>query len=320
MTRTGDIPADYTLPVVKAGDRGQRLDVYLSKNLPDLSRSRLQRLIEAGQVNVNGQVCFEKNYRLEEEDQISLFIPEPEEPVIEPEEIRLDVIYEDKDLLIINKPRGMVVHPAPGHYSGTMVNALLHYCRDLSGIGGVIRPGIVHRLDKETSGLLIVAKNDFTHRALSEQLKERFLRRHYIALVQGRVKPDKGRIVAPLGRHLRDRKKMAVVSGGREAVTRYRVLKSFGPYTLLYVRLETGRTHQIRVHLSYMGYPVVGDATYAGKTTQQLPAELAFPHALHAYKIVFSHPRSGEKMQFTAPLPEKFKQSLIWLKKTYSQP
>lgn len=300
---------------VSEKDRGRRLDHWLA-NLPGgLSRSRIQKLIAAGQVAVNDQPCFENSYRLQAGDRISMAVPAPEETAVKPEAIPLDIVYEDGDLLVINKPRGMVVHPAPGHSGGTLVNALLGCCRDLSGIGGVIRPGIVHRLDKDTSGLLLVAKNDAAHKSLSGQLKKRQLRREYIALVYGWITPSRGRIEAPVGRHPVQRKKMAVVTGGREAVTRYRLIKYLGPYSLLRLILETGRTHQIRVHLAYIGYPVVGDPAYAGSAPKgPLPPELAAPQALHARLISFSHPRSGEQMQFSAPLPPIFLESLRWLR------
>jgi len=208
----------------------------------------------------------------------------------------------------------MVVHPAPGHSRGTLVNALLNHCDDLSGIGGIRRPGIVHRLDKDTSGLLIVAKNDLAHRRLSAQLKARVINREYIALVNGLVRPAHGRIEAPVGRHPVHRKKMAVVESGREAVTRYRTIKTYHRYSLLQLQLETGRTHQIRVHLSYLGYPVVGDLLYAGNLSGGLPAELVFPQALHARRISFTHPVSGIKMSFSTPLPPEFAGLLLWLK------
>lgn len=299
---------------VQPDQTGSRLDIYLSRQIPDLSRSRAQKLIEDDCVFINQALCADKNYRLQAGDQVSVNIPYPEEPGLEPEEIRLDIIYEDQDLLVINKQRGMVVHPAPGHSKGTLVNALLSHCSDLSGIGGVMRPGIVHRLDKDTSGLLIVAKNDIAHRALSGQLKDRQLHREYIALVNGEVRPKIGRIEAPIGRHPRNRKKMAVLTGGREAITRYRVLKYFDRYSLLKLILETGRTHQIRVHLAYIGYPVVGDPVYAKGGPGKLPTELAAPQALHAWRLTFKHPRTAERVQFSAPLPVEFTKTLYWLK------
>lgn len=313
MKRDNHPRTSISIPVETEGV-GRRLDLYLAEQAFDLSRNRVQKLIETGLVLVNRKPCSDKNYRLQSGDQISVTIPMPEKAAIEPEEIRLDIIYEDEDLLVINKPRGMVVHPAPGHARGTLVNALLNHCRDLSGIGGVMRPGIVHRLDKDTSGLLIVAKNDLAHKSLSAQLKEKKLGREYLALVNGRVKPEIGRIEAPIGRHPRHRKKMAVVSGGRAAVTRYRVLKYYHCYSLLQLKLETGRTHQIRVHLAHLGYPVVGDTAYAKGSPGDLPPELSMPQALHARRISLTHPRSGEKMEFSTPLPDEFKKTLVWLK------
>jgi 23S rRNA pseudouridine1911/1915/1917 synthase len=297
-----------------AAAAGRRLDLFLAEKRADLSRSRIQKLVETGFVAVNKEPCRDKNYRLQPDDQVTVTVPAPVSSSIGPEQIRLDIIYEDEDLLVVNKPRGMVVHPAPGHAQGTLVNALLSHCSDLSGIGGVMRPGIVHRLDKDTSGLLIVAKNDFTHHSLSAQLKSRQLRREYLALVFGFVKPQQGRIEAPIGRHPRHRKKMAVIAGGRSAVTRYRVLKYYDHYSLLRLKLETGRTHQIRVHLAHIGYPVVGDPVYSRSSAGDLPLHLAQPQALHALRLSFSHPRSGNALEFSAPLPEAFIKTLIWLK------
>ncbi len=295
-------------------DTNSRIDTYLTQHAEGLSRNRVQGLIEEGRVLVNESLCEDKNYRLKPGDRVSINIPPPQQVPVEAEDIELDIIYEDQDLLVINKPAGMVVHPAPGHSRGTMVNALLGHCRDLSGIGGVIRPGIVHRLDKDTTGLLIAAKNDLAHSGISRQLKERKLFREYIALVSGKVSPGVGRIEAPIGRHPRNRKKMAVVQGGREAYTRYRVMKVYNRHSLLKLNLETGRTHQIRVHLSYIGYPVVGDPLYAKGVKGALPSELVPAQALHARKLTFTHPRSGELLEFSAPLPELFKKALIWLK------
>ncbi len=300
--------------IVGVEDRGCRLDTYLAKELDSLSRNRIQQLIVEGRVLLNDLICKDKNFRLQNNDRVSISIPPPEESSAEPEDIQLDLIYEDRDLLVINKPRGMVVHPAPGHSGGTVVNALLNHCSDLSGIGGVMRPGIVHRLDKDTSGLLIVAKNDLAHRALSGQLKARKLRREYFALVHGLVSPKTGRIEAPIARHPQHRKKMAVIEGGRKAVTRYRVIKYYDRYSFLKLNLETGRTHQIRVHLSYLGYPVVGDPIYAKGGKGDLPPELNMPQALHASRLIFSHPRSEKQLEFYASLPEPFKRALVWLK------
>ncbi len=296
-------------------DEGRRLDHFLTGRFTVLSRNRIQKLIEDGQVSVNRLTCTNKNYRLKAGDPVEINIPPPEEASVKPEKIALDIVYEDEDLLVINKPRGMVVHPAPGHREKTLVNALLYHCKDLSGIGGVMRPGIVHRLDKDTSGLLIVAKNDHAHQSLSDQLKKRLLCREYLALVNGRVKPLIGRIEAPVARNPRHRKKMAVMTGGRIAVTRYRVLKYYGRYSLLQLNLETGRTHQIRVHLAYLGYPVIGDLTYAKSSSwSDLPGGLVKSHALHARRIKFIHPRTAKSMNFSAPLPPDFKEGLLWLK------
>jgi len=294
---------------------GRRLDLFLAEATADLTRSRVQKLIEGGMVQVNDLVCTDKNYRVRNSDRISYYLPVLTELSTLPEEIPLDIIFEDQDLLVINKSRQMVVHPAPGHSGGTLVNALLHHCHDLSGIGGVMRPGIVHRLDKDTSGLLIVAKNDKAHSSLAAQLKSRRLKREYLALVCGQVKPKVGRIEAPVGRHPQNRKKMAVITGGREAVTRYRVLKDYGKICLLKLKLETGRTHQIRVHLSQIGYPVVGDFVYGPGGCAGLPPEMLFTHALHAYRLSFIHPGSEESLTFSASPPPEFQALLHFLAK-----
>lgn len=292
-------------------DCGRRLDAYLAGNVTGVSRSRVQRLLVDGSVLVNGAPCKDKNYRIQTGDYIAVSVPEPAPLKLQAEPIPLDIVYEDDDLLVINKPRGMVVHPAPGHPGGTLVNALLHHCKDsLSGIGGVARPGIVHRLDRDTTGLLLVAKNDCSHAALSAQLKSRQLRREYIALVHGAVSPSSGRIEAPIGRHPRHRKRMAVVPGGREAVTRYRLIASLGKFSLLRVYLETGRTHQIRVHLSFIGHPVAGDPVYGPANRSSLPPELNRGQALHARRIIFIHPRKDCPMEFSAPLPADFRAAL----------
>ncbi len=306
-------PQPLKLIAVTADDAGQRLDLFLAKRVSALTRSRVQKIIEEGCVQVNQEVCSDKNYRVGSGDQIAYLMPELAEPLSSPEEIPLDIVYEDLDLLVINKPRAMVVHPAPGHSGGTLVNALLHHCRDLSGIGGVMRPGIVHRLDKDTSGLLIVAKNDKTHNSLSAQLKNRKLHREYLALVCGKVKPAAGRIEAPIGRHQRNRKKMAVLAGGREAITLFRLIKSFEHSSLLRLNLETGRTHQIRVHLASVGYPVVGDHVYGPGTCAGIPAEMIFAHALHAYRLSFVHPESKEPLTFSASPPPEFQSLLQYL-------
>lgn len=298
----------YTLYVTDA-EAGLRLDKYLASQLPELSRSQLQRLIQEGQVWTSHTSPAAKA-RVQTGEQITVCVPPPRAARPAAEEIPLDILYEDEALLVINKPPGMVVHPAPGHQGGTLVNALLHHCRHLSGIGGEARPGIVHRLDKDTSGVLLVAKHDRSHRGLSAQLKARQLQRRYVALIRGRLPQAEGTIEAPIGRHPRQRKRMAVVErGGRPARTHYRVLEGWGRTSLLSVALETGRTHQIRVHLAYVGHAVVGDSVY-GATSWRLgrsPLEQLlrrFPRqALHAEQVVFQHPESGVWMCFTAPLP-----------------
>jgi len=313
MTGRPDKSTAYTLT---AGPQwsGKRIDLFLADQIKELTRSRAQKLFDTEAVRINDHFCRSKNYRLQEGDRIKVIIPEAIEAEAQPEAIALDIIYEDQDLLVINKPRGMVVHPAPGHSEGTLVNALLSHCSDLSGIGGVIRPGIVHRLDKDTSGLLIAAKNDFAHTALARQLKERTLKREYLALVCGRIEPKAGKIEAPVGRHPRHRKKMAVVAGGREAVTRYRVIRYYRrEYSLLRVRLETGRTHQIRVHMAYLGHPVAADQLYGKERCANLPEKYREPQALHARKLSFVHPRSGSELQFTVSPPPLFKELLHWL-------
>ncbi|MFZ5649474.1 MAG: RluA family pseudouridine synthase [Bacillota bacterium] len=287
-------------------DSGQRLDVYLAGENPRMSRSHIQKLISEGMVDVNGMPA-RTNYRLRMGDAVVLRIPPPVELVVEPEPIPLDIYYEDPDVVVVNKPRGMVVHPAEGNYTGTMVNALMYHCQDLSGINGVMRPGIVHRLDKDTSGLLMVAKNDFAHMELARQLSERRVERRYLALVHGAMKYDRGKVDAPIGRHPRDRQRMAVEPrNGKPAVTHYSVIGRYGGFTYLELRLETGRTHQIRVHMAYLGYPVVGDPRY-GPAKNPFGLEGQF---LHAALLGFVHPRSGEKKVFQAPLPEELQKVL----------
>lgn len=297
--------------IVDASETGRRLDLYLVSRLAPLSRTKSQKLIEEGLVLVNGVACLDKSRRLLPDDQVTVTLPDPEPYLAKPEPIPLEIIYEDADLLVINKPRGMVIHPAPGHRQGTLVNALLHYCSRLSGLGGVNRPGIVHRLDKDTTGLLIVAKSDFAHQGLAEQLKDRRLRREYLALVQGAVSPRTGSIDAPIGRHPVHRKKMAVVPGGRVAVTRYRVIGILGRFTLVRVSLETGRTHQVRVHMAFLGHPVAGDPVYS----RAAAPPLSRGQALHACRIAFTHPRTGNLMEFAAPLPSDFRETLRYLRK-----
>lgn len=279
---------------------GERLDVFLTK-VSGQTRSQIQRLIDEHCVNVNG-VEKKANHRLSIGDQITLSLPPPAPLEVPPEPIALDIVYQDADICVINKPKGMVVHPAPGNPSGTLVNALLYHLTDLSGIGGAIRPGIVHRIDKLTSGLLVVAKNDLAHASLALQIKEHTCRRTYLAIVEGNLVEDSGTVDAPIGRHPIDRKRMAVVKNGRNAITHWRVLERFGQFTLIEVSLETGRTHQIRVHMSYIKHPVAGDVVY-GPSKPKLKLD---GQALHAYRLEFLHPRTGQALTFTAPAPEDF--------------
>ncbi|HDK7160829.1 TPA: RluA family pseudouridine synthase [Clostridium botulinum] len=286
-----------------------RLDLYLSKIFEDKSRSYLQGIIDQGNVLVNNKKK-KRNYKLKVGDNIEVNIPEPKLLQIEPEDIKLDIIYEDKDVIVVNKPQEMVVHPAPGVYSGTLVNALLHHCKDLSGINGVARPGIVHRIDKDTSGILVVAKNDISHNNLAAQFKEHSISRVYMALVEGIIKDEQGTIEAPIGRHPVDRIKMAVVKDGRHAVTHYKVIERFKNHTLVECRLETGRTHQIRVHMSHIMHPLVGDPVYGYKKQRfNLKGQM-----LHAKLLGFIHPTTGQYVEFESELPEYFKKIIKILK------
>lgn len=282
---------------------GERIDKFLSETLPDLSRSYIQKLIKDGQVTVNQKV-IKANYKLNTGDLLELEEPELKEPDIVAEDIPLDILYEDSDLLVVNKSKGMVVHPSAGHYSGTLVNALMHYCKDdLSGINGVMRPGIVHRIDMDTTGSLLVCKNDFTHNDIAEQLKVHSITRIYHAIIHGVLKEDEGTVDAPIGRHPIDRKKMSINhKNGKEAVTHYKVLARFHNYTYIECRLETGRTHQIRVHMASIGHPLLGDAVYGSAKT---PAKLQ-GQTLHAKIIGIQHPRTKEYLEIDAPLPEYF--------------
>lgn len=282
---------------------GARLDSALAEALPDLSRSAVQKLIDNSLVTIGGK-AVKKNYRVSEGEVFFVVLPEPEPSDILPENISLDIVYEDADVIVVNKPRGMVVHPAPGHTSHTLVNALLYHCGDrLSGIGGVIRPGIVHRIDMDTSGLLIVAKNDTAHTALSAQLSDRSLSRIYQAVVYGRMRDDEGTVNAPIGRHPVDRKRMAVTErNSRSAITHYRVINRYNGYTHVSCELETGRTHQIRVHMEYIGHPLLGDLVYGRKK----PDKGLSGQCLHAGQISFIHPSTGQCMIFSAPLPGYF--------------
>jgi 23S rRNA pseudouridine1911/1915/1917 synthase len=294
-----------------SGEQDQRLDVFITENIEEISRSYVQKLINEGLIKVNDKKV-KANYRLKEDDLVVVLIPEPQPIILKPENIPLDVVYEDNDLLVVNKPVNMVVHPAAGNYSGTLVNALLYHCRDLSGINGKLRPGIVHRIDKDTSGLLLVAKNDFTHQSLAKQLKEHSVDRAYLALVHGVITEPGGIIDAPIGRHSSDRKKMAVTfKNSKSAITRYLVMEKYNNYTLIECRLETGRTHQIRVHMAYINHPLVGDPLYGFRKNN-----LGFDgQALHAYLIGFTHPRNQQRLQFTADLPDKFNKILENLRK-----
>lgn len=285
--------------------KGERIDKVISKTFPEYSRSRVQNLIEGKSVFANGKVVS-KNYKVQLKDNIILHVNEPKEIETKPENIPLDIVYEDDDLLVVNKPKGMVVHPAVGNYTKTLVNALLFYCGDsLSGINGVKRPGIVHRIDKDTSGLLIVAKNDFSHKKLAEQIKEHSFKREYEAVVYGNLKNDKGTIDAPIGRHKIERKKMAVKKeNSKTAVTHYEVIKRYINFTHIKLTLETGRTHQIRVHMAHIGHPVAGDQVYGPrKVITELNGQ-----CLHARTIGFVHPRTGKYMEFKSDLPKYFKE------------
>lgn len=297
---------------VEAGDEGERIDVFLARQEILPSRAFGQRLIKEKKVLVNS-VPVKASYRVEAGDVIDVKYEEPKPLAVKPEPLPLEILYEDSDLIVVNKPRGMVVHPGAGNTEGTLVNALLAHCRDLSGIGGVLRPGIVHRLDKDTSGVLVVAKNDFAHLALAKQLKERSMTRKYLTLVRGRFPQPEGTINAPIGRDRVYRKRMSVLPGGRHAVTHYKVLEELGPYTFLEVRLETGRTHQIRVHMHYIGRPVVGDPVYGkGKDPFSLKGQ-----ALHAATLGFIHPRTFRYMEYTTPLPKEFQDVIDFCRKKW---
>ena len=285
-------------------DSGLRIDKYLSSVNEQLSRSYIQKLLKSGLVLVDGKPV-KASYQVDEGDVISLDIPEAVEPEIEPENMDLDILYEDQDVILVNKPKGMVVHPAAGHYSHTLVNGLMHHCKDqLSGINGVMRPGIVHRIDMDTTGVIIACKNDMAHNSIAAQLKEHSITRRYQAIVHGVLKDDAGTVEGPIGRHSTDRKKMSInYNNGKSAVTHYKVLKRFRQYTHVECRLETGRTHQIRVHMASIEHPLLGDLVYG-------PGKCPIPglqgQTLHAGVLGFIHPRTGEYMEFTAPLPEYF--------------
>lgn len=297
---------------IETDDVNKRVDVFLNEEMEDVSRSALQKNIEKGNITVNGEK-ISKNYKLRLGDIVEAELPPPENIDIVPEDIPLDIMYEDDDLIVINKPQNMVVHPAPGHYTGTLVNALMFHCGDnLSGINGVLRPGIVHRIDKDTSGVLVIAKSDLAHKGLSEQLAEHSMKRVYNAIVYNSFSEESGTVDRNIDRSKNDRKKMAVVmQGGRNAVTHYKVIGKLGKYTWVELQLETGRTHQIRVHMSYIGHPLLGDPVYGPK---KCPFNLN-GQVLHAKVLGFIHPRTGEYMEFNSKLPDYFSSLIERLKK-----
>lgn len=298
--------SDMITFAAEADDVGKRIDVFAAENYEELSRSGLKKIIDTGGVTVNNKTV-KANYKLRTGDIVTMNIPESVPLEIIPQNIPLDILYEDDDVIVINKPQGMVVHPAPGHYTDTLVNALLYHCGDsLSGINGIMRPGIVHRIDMDTSGVIMAAKNNNAHRSLALQLAEHSITRKYNAIVYNNIKEDEGTIDKPLGRNPSDRKKMAVVPGGRRAVTHYRVLDRLGKFTYIEAQLETGRTHQIRVHMTYAGHPLLGDSVYGPK---KQPFNLK-GQVLHARVLGFVHPVTGEYMEFESPLPEYFQKLL----------
>ncbi len=291
--------------------KNQRLDAFLASSLDGLTRSQATRLIESGEVAVNGR-AVSKSYKLAGGEDIAVTLPEPEPVEAVPQDIPLDVVYEDADVIVVNKPSGMVVHPAPGHPDGTLVNALLYHCAGtLSGIGGALRPGIVHRIDRDTSGLIIAAKNDAAHQYLSAQLADHTLARTYECIVVGALREDRGTVDAPIARHPTDRKRMAVVAGGREAVTHWEVIARYPGYTHVRCRLETGRTHQIRVHMAYIGHPILGDTVYGAK--KEVPGLTG--QCLHAVGLRFLHPRTHEVVELSCPLPDEFTRMLQKIRK-----
>lgn len=298
------------IELVVEDDINERIDSYLSKKLEELSRTYIKKLIKDGYIKVN-DLQIKPKYVVNKGDVIIIKLPEPEELELIPEDLPIEIVYEDEDVAVVNKPRGMVVHPAPGNYSGTLVNALLFHLESLSTINGVVRPGIVHRIDKDTSGLLMIAKNDFAHIELSKQLKEHSITRVYYALVEGNIKEDRGTINAPIGRHPVDRKKMAVTDrNSKNAITHFKVLERYGQYTLIEARLETGRTHQIRVHMSFIKHPLVGDPVYGIKKSK-FKQDGQF---LHAKVIGFIHPRTKKYMEFNSELPDYFNKVLNMLR------
>lgn len=322
------MPVKHSIKIERNG-AGERLDLFCSQKLKDITRSRIKNLIDADAILVNGRPV-KAGYKLKESDILDIMIPDPVDTEISPENIPVDIVYQDKDLLVVNKAAGMVVHPGVGNYHGTLVNALLYHVKDLSGIGGVLKPGIVHRLDKDTSGLLIVAKNDRAHVNLAEQIKSKAAKRLYKTIVIGDLHQDEGMLTFPIGRSISDRKKMAVTSiHGKDAVTRYEVLERFGRYTFARMQLHTGRTHQIRVHLSHCGYPVLGDVDYNGR---KLPREklrkdeldlwrkllkIIDRQALHAYHLEFLHPVTEKVISISSELPSDFKKALETIREFY---
>ena len=291
--------------------KNQRLDAFLASSLDGLTRSQATQLIESGEVAVNGR-AVSKSYKLAGGEDIAVTLPEPEPVEAVPQDIPLDVVYEDADVIVVNKPSGMVVHPASGHPDGTLVNALLYHCAGtLSGVGGALRPGIVHRIDRDTSGLIIAAKNDAAHQYLSAQLADHTLARTYECIVVGKLREDRGTVDAPIARHPTDRKRMAVVAGGREAVTHWEVIARYPGYTHVRCRLETGRTHQIRVHMAYIGHPILGDTVYGAK--KEVPGLTG--QCLHAVGLRFLHPRTHEVVELFCPLPEEFTRMLQKIRK-----
>ena len=291
---------------VNPENAGERLDAFLAEQLEDVTRSAAAKLCAGGSVTREGKPLG-KNYRLTGGETIDVALPDPEPMDAVAQDIPLDVVYEDADVIVVNKPKGLVVHPAPGHPDGTLVNALLHHCAgSLSGIGGALRPGIVHRIDRDTSGLIIAAKNDYAHQCLSAQLQDHSLARTYECVVVGNLKADSGTVDAPIGRHPVDRKKMAVVANGRPAITHWEVIARYGGYTHVRCRLETGRTHQIRVHMAHIGHPILGDTVYGAK--KAVPGLQG--QCLHAVGLRFIHPRTGEVVECSCPLPEEFREVL----------
>jgi pseudouridine synthase, rluA family len=285
-------------------ETGERIDSFLSGKT-DFTRTRIQQLIKDRNITVNGKPT-KSSYKIEENDEITIEVPEVETTEIKPENIKIDIVYEDSDIAVINKQAGLVVHPAHGHYSGTLVNALLYHIKDLSGINGEIRPGIVHRLDKDTSGLIVIAKNDKVHAALTEMFQEKKIRKTYLAILKGKLNKSEGKIVTQIGRDKNDRKKMTViddVAKGKNAITNYRVISQNNLFTLVKVNIETGRTHQIRVHMRYLGYPILGDSVYGRKDNEKR-------QMLHAYKLEFIHPVTGRQMEFIGEIPEDFQKAL----------